>query len=463
MSVSIVRVPPAPDGSKQGIDDYLTRGGRLEDLEVLPFEGGWLPPKDWPTLADQALQGLAGDVVKTILPNTESDPTAILGLFLSAYGNIIGRGAHFVVEGDTHYCKLWPVLVGESALARKGTAQGRVDKVLRQIDEGWILNCRAQGLSSGEGLIYHVRDRKTKTNKEGEEMVVDDGVIDKRLLVTEPEFASPLTVMQREGSTLSVAVRMAWDDQVMQTMSKNSPEKATGSHITICSHTNREELLKHLTSAKLGGGVGNRFFFLLVRRSKKLPHGGAEDVLSDDLVRRLREAIAFGKNHRHIGLSEKFEEEYNGQSASKLWEVVYDSFSEGAAAGLFGVVTSRGEAQVRRFATTYAALDCSPEVKIRHLLAGLALWEYSKQSSYLIFQGKTGDEIADEILQALQAAGEGGMSRNELLNHFNRNVRANRIRAALTQLHRDGWARYEVNRSSGPGAPEERWYACLPE
>jgi hypothetical protein len=45
-SVSIARIPPAPDGSKQGIDDYLARGGSLDDLELLPFEGGWLPPKD---------------------------------------------------------------------------------------------------------------------------------------------------------------------------------------------------------------------------------------------------------------------------------------------------------------------------------------------------------------------------------------------------------------------------------
>jgi transcription initiation factor IIE alpha subunit len=81
----------------------------------------------------------------------------------------------------------------------------------------------------------------------------------------------------------------------------------------------------------------------------------------------------------------------------------------------------------------------------------------------LIFQGKTGDEIADEILQALQASDEEGMSRNDLINYFNRNVKAARIRAALMQLHRDGWATYEKVKSDGPGAPEERWYASVPE
>ena len=55
-------------------------------------------------------------------------------------------------------------------------------------------------------------------------------------------------------------------------------------------------------------------------------------------------------------------------------------------AGLFGAVTSRAEAQVRRFATIYAVLECSREAPIRHLLAGLSLWDYSRQSSYLIFR-----------------------------------------------------------------------------
>jgi hypothetical protein len=459
-SVSIARIPPAPDGSKQGIDDYLARGGSLDDLELLPFEGGWLPPKDWPILAKEAYQGLAGEVVRTTGPNTESDPVAILVNFLSAYGNMIGRGAHFSVEEDQHFCKLWPVLVGETSKGRKGTAQGRINALIKRVDEQWFYNCQAQGLSSGEGVVHAVRDRRVKPGKDGEDIVVDEGVVDKRILITEAEYAGPLTVMQREGNTLSVVLRMAWDDTPLQTLSKNSPEKSTKSHITVVAHTNKEELLKHLTSAKLGGGVGNRFFFLLVRRSKELPFGGEADVFTEAFLERLRAAVAFGKEHRDIPMWEA--KEANGQSAADLWRAVYSDLSS-PSPGLVGVVTGRAEAQVRRFAVTYAALDCSPEVKIDHLLAGLALWDYSKQSSYLIFRGKTGDEIADEILQALQASDEEGMSRNDLLNYFNRNVKAARIRAALMQLHRDGWTTYEKVKRDGPGAPEERWYASVPE
>jgi hypothetical protein len=459
-SVSIARIPAAPDGSKQGIDDYLARGGSLDDLEIMPFEGGWLPPKDWPVLANQALQGLAGEVVRTIEPNTESDPAAILTLFLSAYGNMIGRGAHFEVEGGRHFCKIWPVITGESGKGRKGTAQDRVNRLLREVDLNWYYNCQAQGLSSGEGLIYHVRDRKTKEGKDGEEIVVDEGVVDKRLMLTEPEFAGPLTVMQREGNNLSVALRMAWDDTTLQTLTKNSPERSTKSHVSIAAHTNKEELIKHLTSAKLGGGVGNRFFFLLVRRSKELPFGGEGDTFSDDLLSRLKDAATFGRTERHIPISET--KETTGHSAADLWRAVYSDLSS-PSPGLFGVVTGRAEAQVRRFATTYAALDCSPEVRMDHLLAGLALWEYSKQSSYLIFLGKTGDTVTDDILQALQDVADDGMSRTELMHHFNRNIKAIRIRSSLLQLKEDGWARAEKVNTGKPGPNEERWFACAPE
>ena len=67
----------------------------------------------------------------------------------------------------------------------------------------WADTCLETGLSSGEGLINRVRDPLYKETEDGPE-VVDPGVSDKRLLVTESEFASPLTVMKRDGNTLSM-------------------------------------------------------------------------------------------------------------------------------------------------------------------------------------------------------------------------------------------------------------------
>jgi len=71
--------------------------------------------------------------------------------------------------------------------------------------------------ASGEGVIWSVRDEilkqepiKEKGKVVGYQTVItDEGVLDKRLFISEPEFASTLRVMGRDGSTLSAVLRMA--------------------------------------------------------------------------------------------------------------------------------------------------------------------------------------------------------------------------------------------------------------
>ena len=195
---------------------------------------------EWPVLDEEAFHGPAGEVVRAIEPNTESDPAGLLATFIAAVGNVIGRGAHFQVEEDLHYCKIWPVLVGETAKGRKGTAHNRIKRLMNRVDQDWYEGCIVTGLSSGEGVIERLRDSVVGDDGDGQLEVTDPGAADKRLLVEEPEFGSPLTVMQREGNTLSMVVRNLWDDRPLQTMTRNSPLRATDTHGTIIGHVTRE-------------------------------------------------------------------------------------------------------------------------------------------------------------------------------------------------------------------------------
>jgi hypothetical protein len=321
--VKVVELPDEAGGSKQGVDDFLAAGGTVEELRELSREFIGTEARDpkWSVMAEEAYYGLAGEIVRAIEPNTESDPAGLLAMFLSVVGNVVGRGAHFKVEEDRHYSKVNIVLVGETSKGRKGTAQNRLNRLMRRVDPGWFEYCTSTGLSSGEGVIHRLRDPVFVEDKEGNLQLKDPGVEDKRLLIEEPEFASPLTVMRRDGNTLSMVVRNLWDDRALEILNKNSPEKATNTHANIIGHVTMKELLRHLNEEKLGGGIGNRFMYVHVKRSKILPHGGDEDVFSDDQVRRLREAIAFGKEEREIGLSGEAEEGY-GYSTKELWEWV---------------------------------------------------------------------------------------------------------------------------------------------
>jgi hypothetical protein len=128
-------------------------------------------------------------------------------------------------------------------------------------------------LSSGEGVIWEVRDQIIKMAKEGKgagaslvEEVVDHGVPDKRLLVIESEFSGALRVMQREGNILSRVLRDAWDRGDLATMTKNSPARATGAGISIVGHITAAELRECLDRTDMANGFANRFLFACVRR-----------------------------------------------------------------------------------------------------------------------------------------------------------------------------------------------------
>jgi hypothetical protein len=261
----------------------------LEQAEPVTFDEGTTadedeqPPPAWPVLDEKALYGLAGDVVRMLGPHTEADPAAILIQTIVTFGNVIGRQPHCTAEADYHALNESGVLVGTTSKARKGTSAGHVRRLYTRAAKAWAEQRIQSGLSSGEGLIWAVRDpivkreavrEKGKPTGEYQDVVVDHGVSDKRLLVLEAEFASTLRVLGRDGNTLSAIIRQAWDSGDLRVLTKNSPAQATGAHISIIGHITRDELLRYLDSTESGNGFGNRILWCCVRRSQACPKEG---------------------------------------------------------------------------------------------------------------------------------------------------------------------------------------------
>ena len=132
---------------------------------------------------------------------------ALLASVLAAYGNVIGRGAHMLIGADKHHLNLNIGLVGETSKGRKGMSWNLIHGLFHPADPSWADHRVMGSLSSGEGLIHAVRDRRVGEDAEGNPKVLDPGVEDKRLMVVEGEFAGPLRTMTREGNTLSVVIR----------------------------------------------------------------------------------------------------------------------------------------------------------------------------------------------------------------------------------------------------------------
>ena len=396
----------------------------------------------WPDLlVDAALYGLAGRFVSVVGPHTEADPAALLFQFICCFGNVIGRKPFFEIEADRHFTNLFTVVVGETSKSRKGTSWGHVYRVFEAVDGQWAIDQTPNGLSSGEGLIWAVRDPIPKDK--------DPGVSDKRLLVMEGEFAAPLKMLNRHGNTLSPVIRNAWDTGNLRILTKNSPATATGAHISIIGHISRDELLRHLDNIEMANGFGNRILWTCAKRSKVLPEGGnVPDDQLDSVITKVKDAVDWARAWDAI----EFDED-----ARALWYEKYPSLSEGKP-GLLGAMVARAESQVLRLACIYALLDISQDIREEHLRAALALWDYSEASSRYIFGHKLGDPLADRILVQL-TEDPGGLSRTAINKQLGGHVPTEEIKGALHSLEALGLASKRI--STTGGRPTETWTAVF--
>jgi hypothetical protein len=428
---------------------------------VSRYEPGNLPtsaPSGWPSpLNEDAFHGVAGELVRLIEPHSEADPAALLIQCLVATGNVIGRTVHFYAEADQHYTNLFSVIVGRTAKGRKGTSLGHIQRVFAEVDPAWSSARTVGGLSTGEGLIFAVRDEvreRKEIRKKGritayKEVVTDPGVTDKRLLVVEPEFARVLQVCERETNTLSAVIRQSWDSGSLRIITKNKPASATGAHISIIAHITKDELRRLLTTSAVANGFANRFLWVCASRSKLLPDGGRVDTVDfEPLIKKLRDAGTFAQELRELRRSKQ---------ARALWHEVYEELSTGKP-GLLGSVTSRAEPQVMRLACVYAVLDCSPTIRVAHLRAALEVWRYSEHSARFIFGDAVGDWTADKILRALRQQTQ-GLTRNAIRELFNRDKSSTEIERALGLLQENGLARMVTEQTGKRGRPCELWFA----
>lgn len=386
------------------------------------------PTDEFPTLEPAAYHGVAGEILRTLEPHTEADSASLLLTFLSAFGVAVGRSPHFVVEGTKHHGNIFVAVVGQSSRARKGTSLGRIRELMAECGLR-----PASGLASGEGLIFNVRDAG----------VSDKGVTDKRLWIVESEFARPLKAMKRETCTLSAVLRDAWDTGDLQTLTRNNPAIATGSHVGIVTHITNEELSKTLDDSEIFNGFGNRFLWTVVRRSKLLPDGGSVDVsgLRQRITETVTKASTIGRMIR-------------SPEASKLWRDVYPILGA-EKTGLYDAVTSRAESQVVRLSILYALLDGVSTIEVVHLNAALAVWRYCERSAQLLF-AEAGDESIDRQIVAIVRQSPGA-KRSDVRDKFRHDKATTKaFDSALAMLAKRG--EIEIKTETVNGRKADRLY-----
>jgi hypothetical protein len=401
--------------------------------DMLPAPVGWPEPP-----APGAYYGLAGDIVGAIAPHTEADPVAVLVQLLVACGALIGRGAWYRAEATRHHPAEFVVLVGESSLARKGSSYDHVEQLLGEVDPDFSSRME-NGLSSGEGLVWSLRDRDGN----------DAGASDRRLLVTEPEFARVLG--GRELSSLSPVLRQAWDGRRLGLLTRNSPVRASEAHLAVIGHITATELRHCSTTLTLANGFLNRFLFVACRRMRLLPEGGDENPLGNTgLKDRLAQALEHASRAGQLSLH---------SDAKGHWRDTYKEMSKRSMEGVTGALTARAEAHSIRLALIYALLDGASSIRVEHLQAAFALWEYAARSAEWALGDATGDPLAEQLHRTL-LDNPAGLKLTQLHESLGRNRPAAQIREALEALEQTGRAERRTTQTGG--RPAEIWTAITP-
>lgn len=405
-----------PNGHSRDWLQISSSAGPTQERDAIKLD-----PPQWPELEAEALHGLAGKIVTAATENSEADPAAVLATLLTHAGIIVGRGPRVRVGDDYHHARLFVAVVGQSARGRKGTSEKPIRRIGERAAEliGDKLNWQPGPLSTGEGLAYAIRDGDGQEDG-------DPGVADKRLLIVEGEFAAPLRAMQRQGNTLSTALRGAWDGTTIAPMTKSNRVVASNPHVGIVGHITKQELGELLSRVDIFNGFANRFLWWCARRSKSLP-------LARGMAAAQVESFAAMYAERLSAARQLEEVEFSGE-ARKLYVALYDDITE-ERAGMHAIITSRAEAQVIRLALTYAILDASAVITTAHLTAAIAAWDYCDASAAYLFGTVDPNPLERRIVEALM---RGPHTTTELHTALGNHTQAEALRSALENLESRG-------------------------
>lgn len=404
-------------------------------------EGGYLVtsfPRA-PLLGEAAFAGLTGDVVNAISPTSEADPAALLLHFLTMLGNAIGDGLYVNIDGARHTTRLHTIIVGDAALGRKGTAGGQIKALMREALPKWYKNTLLSGVRSAESIVSVVDDEQGQTND---------------LMLYYPEFGDLLVAMNNKKDIANV-LKMAYDgdDLEVRTKNKNGWRTATHANISMIGHVTPGILTKYLSDMDIESGFANRLLYGLVQRSGSKPWPKPlDEAITEGLADRIDDIVRWGwsfaleatdpiSTHLYKYFNaRKFRpkrEIHLSDGARSYYEDMYDRLTI-RRPGTVGALSTRAPSNVIRMALIYAVAEKSSSIDVSHMASAEAVWRYCEESAAQIFDSFTGDREIDRILQQMEIAPENVLSRNDILNIFNRNLSVKRIDAIIERLLNTG-------------------------
>ena len=377
------------DGQKELRMQSATDLRGLEEISISE-----IPVRHWPSPLPFEQMGRAERIAQLVTQGTEIDPHAVLFSLLTVSGGIIGSDVHLYVGETRHYCRLFCVLAGASSRGRKGSSLAPILSIFKEIVPEFPEIWTSGPLSSGEGLLWRIRDASEDVGKDG--APTDPGVDDKRLIILDGEFASALRAMKRETNTLSAIIRSAWDSGDISPLTKTKPVRVTNGHVCFVSHITTPELHACLSESDAVNGFANRILWICTRRQGSVPFPERlSKEARGEIGAILSKSLAVATETREMTLS---------SDAKELFGTAYPILTQ-ERPGLYGAATSRAEAQVIRLSMILSILEGSPVIRREDMVRALHCWRYAEESARFIFGDREPDRRAIKILNYL-AGGE---------------------------------------------------------
>lgn len=412
-----------------------------------------------PTALNFALsQTNLGIMTQTICDTIDAAPAAVLVHLAGVIGTAVGRGPFTEMLGEEH-ANIYALVVGKTGYGRKGTSWAPVRKATRAALPDWATGGGiASGLSSGEGLIAHFSPKDTADGGDvpgtspGPPLAPQPEEPPTPTLLMETEFGAVFKRGSRQGSTLTDLMRQLWDDDHAATITRADPLKADGVHMSIIGHITPADLQALASKEDFSNGTLNRFVAIHSERTgptRTRVDRTAAQRAQEQVVPLLRAAIAHGQRLGYVAFSSE---------AGNLWDRLIPLYDREPIT-VIDELGQRAASYLARFALIFAIADEAARVEASHLRAAAEVWDYSVASWKLIYGDRTGDQLADRLLEQLREAGPGGLTRADLRQGLSngQKTRLDEVRDRLATAGFLHWTK-EPPGSSG-GRPVERWTA----
>jgi hypothetical protein len=414
-----------------------------------------------PPMRPEAFHGVVGQIATLMAQHCESSPEVLLLHGLVIVGNIIGRSAYVYGGGPQLYPNEFAVFVGETARGRKGTAYSMWEQLAQLVNRDWFEGCLSGQTQTGEGIVHRVRDErygvapgKKKKGEPLEEVLLDAGISDKRLLILEEEFSHALKMAQRSGNTLSETLRKAWDSpRSLRTDNKNSPLKANDPHVSLIGHTTRDELLGTLKMVDLNNGMANRVLWCAARRTGDMPNAEFLDWKHQPaIIEQLKEI--FSQRFPNTAEPDFFS---RTNEAKNYWDQLYRKLNAEKQSSTIDAVLARDTSHILKIALIFAITDKALNIETGHLKAALAVIDFCRDSARWIFGQATGNKLANNILLALRRSPAGLTRTNIHEDVCYRTTPKSQLDAALAELAKNKLAKMSLE-DAKKGPRVERWF-----